>query len=85
MSPKELAELHQRTSRVVAQKPFREVLLWYADLGLVVQGEQVEYHCPGCGTRLSMFVEEFIEQDDNAHLKCDTCRGPVEERGGPLA
>jgi hypothetical protein len=79
----ELAKLHREMSPNIARWPVEELLLWYADLGVEV-GERVGYHCPGCGTSLSTSLDEFIHRDSSEDLKCDACRGDVEERRGPM-
>lgn len=85
MNLKDLVSAHRANSPLLATKPPEALLLWYADLGLEVWDEEVRYHCPSCGTLLTMPVEEFVHRDSNEDLRCDVCRGELEERGGPMA
>ncbi len=84
MTPEDLALMHQEMSRTLATMPKEQVLLWYADLGLEVQGQKVTYLCPSCGKEMRRVMEEFLERDSSADLRCSFCRGDVEERGGPM-
>ncbi|GBD11372.1 hypothetical protein HRbin23_01035 [bacterium HR23] len=85
MNLKELVSAHRANSPRLSAKPPEALLLWYADLGLEVWDEEVRYHCPSCGTPLTMLVEEFVHRDTNEDLRCEGCRGELEERGGPMA
>lgn len=85
MNLKDLLTAHRANSPILAKKPPEALLLWYADLGLEVWDEAVRYHCPSCGKPLTMPVEEFVHRDSNEDLRCDDCRGELEERGGPMA
>ncbi|MCS7206398.1 MAG: hypothetical protein NZ951_00420 [Dehalococcoidia bacterium] len=85
MNLKELVSAHRAHSPRLSGKPLEAVLLWYADLGLEVWDEEVRYHCPSCGIVLTVPVEEFVVRDSNEDLRCDACRGELEERGGPMA
>ena len=58
--------------------------LWYADLGVEVQGEQVSYHCPRCGVSQATTIHEFVYCESSDALACAVCRGDVEERAGAL-
>ena len=84
ISPEDLAVMHQETSPTLSSMPREQVILWYADLGLEVHEHRVTYHCPSCGKELSRVVEEFLERDSSADLRCSFCRGDVDERGGPM-
>lgn len=84
MTPEDLALMHQEMSPTLAVVPKEQVLLWYADLGLEVQGHRVAYRCPTCGKELKRAMEEFLERDSSADLRCGFCRGDTEERGGPM-
>jgi|FaiFalFF_MnMetaG_3_1042247.scaffolds.fasta_scaffold00381_13 predicted RNA-binding Zn-ribbon protein involved in translation (DUF1610 family) len=85
MNIHDLIREHRTHSPLLAQRPPEALLLWYADLALEVHNTSVHYRCPGCGTPQSMPVEEFVYRDSNEDLWCDTCRGDLEERGGPMA
>jgi predicted RNA-binding Zn-ribbon protein involved in translation (DUF1610 family) len=78
----QLAKLHKASSPTLARKPLSFFLLWYADLDLHIGSRSVSYHCPECGRPLMMPTEEFIERDNNTELRCNSCRGYHDERGG---
>jgi len=85
LSLHDLAKRHQDNTPSVARMTDGEVLLWYADLNVEVQGERVRYLCPKCGTVMATPVEEFVhyEWNDDA-LLCLPCRGDPEERNAGL-
>jgi hypothetical protein len=84
MDMKKLAEAHKEACATLWEAPVELLLLWYADLGLEVEGGRVAYHCPGCGTRRNMALDEFLLRDSSDDLRCNECRGYLEERGGPM-
>lgn len=84
MGLQELAQMHREASPVVAQKPLQAIMLWYADLDVNLE-QRINYRCPSCGVSLTMSLEEFVEKDSNEDLRCQECRGELEERGGPMA
>jgi hypothetical protein len=79
-----LAQAHRESSQGLTQRPLEALLLWYADLGLEVDEdlEQVEYHCPGCGTPMTMALGLFLLTKGNTDLRCVSCGGDPADRGG---
>ncbi len=83
MDLRELASEHRSMSHTLSKWKPQQILLWYADLDVRVDGESVAYLCPHCGAKAAMRVEEFIHQDTDLDLYCNECRGELDERGGP--
>lgn len=84
-SVENLVERHRQMAPRLAERRRECTVLWYADLGVEVESEEaVRYYCTGCGVPLSMYLEEFLHRDSNDDLRCERCRGDIEERGGPV-
>lgn len=84
MSIEDLLEEHRRVAAVARRWGDEALHLWYADLGVEVDGDNVSYWCPGCGTAAASSVQEFVYHETNESLMCTTCRGDVDERSAPL-
>ncbi|MBI3742707.1 MAG: hypothetical protein HY261_00260 [Chloroflexi bacterium] len=56
------------------------LLIWYADLGVSINGAVVNYHCPKCGRVTSTKTDEFVQHETRGGLICDRCRREPEER-----
>lgn len=84
MSYEELVREHRKVAHVARRWGEEALHVWYADLGLQVDGDQVSYHCPQCGVAQATTVHEFVYTETNDALRCYDCRGEVEERAGAL-
>lgn len=84
MSIEELLREHRKVAHVARRWGEEALLLWYADLGVEVEGERVSYLCPRCGVSQATTVHEFVYHETSEALICITCRGDVEERAGAL-
>ena len=84
MSFEDLVREHRRVAHVARRWGEEALHLWYADLGVEVEGERVSYLCPLCGVFQASPVHEFIYCETSDALICISCRGDVEERAGAL-
>lgn len=84
MSIEELVRQHREFAHVARRWGDEALHLWYADLGVEVQDEQVSYLCPCCGTPQAITIHEFVYCGSSDALTCAVCRGDVEERAGAL-
>jgi hypothetical protein len=80
----DLVREHRKVAKVARRGGDDALRIWYADLGVELQGEQVRYHCPHCGGAAARAVHEFVYCETSEGLICRTCRGDVEERAGAL-
>jgi uncharacterized protein with PIN domain len=85
MTPEDLALMHQEMSRTLSAQPKEQVLLWYADLGLEVQGQRVAYRCPTCGKEMRRVMEEFLERTFGAASAVVTLRSAAGPWTSPSA
>lgn len=61
-----------------------ELIIWYADVGVTLDGETVHFHCPRCGAPADSTVDEFVHHETRRGLICTVCRGEPDERVGAL-
>ncbi len=79
-----LAERHFELCHSESPTHRAELIIWYADVAVTLDGDIVRYKCPECGKETSAKIEEFVQHETRGGLLCENCRGEVEERGGAL-
>ena len=79
-----LAEKHFEFCHSESPNHRVELLIWYADVGVTINGTTVGYHCPKCGRLTSASLEEFVQHETRGGLLCDKCRAEPQERVGAL-
>lgn len=84
MSIEDLLHEHRNVAQVARRWGDDALHLWYADLGVEVDGENVSYCCPQCGSAQASTIHEFVYYETNDALICCGCRGDVDDRAGAL-
>ncbi len=79
-----LADKHLELCDSTGRHHKEQLILWYADLGVLLGDEEVEHYCPECGEQMWTDLDEFVLHDSRDALQCLHCRGDVEERAGAL-
>ncbi len=79
-----LAERHFELCHSESPSHRAELMIWYADVAVSVDGSVVNYRCPECGRPTTANIEEFVQHETRGGLLCEVCRGEAEERGGAL-
>lgn len=79
-----LAEKHFELCHSESPTHRAELLIWYADVAVAVDGDMVTYYCPECGKSTRATIEEFVHHETRGGLVCEACRGEAEERAGAL-
>ncbi|MBM4404817.1 MAG: hypothetical protein FJ039_01325 [Chloroflexi bacterium] len=77
-----LAQEHFKLCHAESPRHRAELIIWYADVGVAVEGQNVQYHCPVCGKIVHSTVDEFVHHETRWGLTCPECRAKSESRPG---
>lgn len=79
-----LAQEHFKLCHSESPKHRAELIIWYADVAVTIEGQNVTYHCPVCGKLTHATLDEFVHHETRIGLTCQTCRNKPDERAVAL-